>query len=128
MIRHWEEFEGRPNRSRSDEPRVTINKKGMLLLNKVAFEALQEPQAVKLFFDPNNQSIGLKPSEPGRFNSFPVKQKDKYYNRTVAASPFCKHHGIRVERTMLFNEVEMDKDGVMTLELKKTTAIGRGSF
>jgi len=100
----------------------------MLLLNRVAFEALKQPQAVKLMFDRNNQIIGLKAAEPSLPNSFAVKPKDKWHNRIVSASPFCKHYGISIERTMLFNEVEIDNDGVMTLELRKTTAIGRGVF
>ncbi|MEO6049806.1 MAG: hypothetical protein ABIP78_00540 [Pyrinomonadaceae bacterium] len=45
-------------------------------------------------------------------------------HKTVRRSDY----GIQVERTLLFNEVDIDNDGVMTLELKKTTVVGRGAF
>ena len=128
MIKHWTEFEGSPNRVDKDQPRVTLNSRGVILLNRQAFEAMDTPPAVTLLFDENNNIIGLKPADIRRQNAFPIKQKDKWHNRTVHASPFCKHFNIRVERTVLFNEVDVDNEGVLKLELQKTTAIGRGRW
>src|SRR5687768_17692635 len=100
MIKHWTEFEGSPNRTDRERARVTLNKKGVMLLNRVAFDALGMPAAVKMFFDEQNKIIGLKPEDIRRPNAFPVKQKDKWYNRTIHVSTFCKHFSIRVERTV----------------------------
>ncbi len=128
MIEHWTEFEGSPNRVDRETPRVTLNSRGVMLLNRVAYDALGMPAAVKLLFDENRKVIGLKPEDIRRVNAFPVKQKDKFYNRTIHASPFCKHFGIRIERTVLFNEVDVTSEGVMKLELGKTITIGNGSY
>lgn len=44
MIKHWKEFQGGPNRLKNDQPRVTLNAKGVLLLNRKAFEAMDAPR------------------------------------------------------------------------------------
>lgn len=128
MIEHYVEFQGSPNLSNKDDARITLNARRVFLLNKKAFEALEMPAAVTLLFDPHNQIIGLKPADPRKHNAFCIKQKDKWHNRTINASPFCKHFKINVERTVLFNEVDLDNEGMMKLELTKTTSIGRGRW
>lgn len=89
MIRQWNEFEGKPNRTGTDQARVTINKKGMLSMNGVGFRAIEGSQVVKLLFGGNNQTIGLKPVDAKSPNAFPVKPKDKWGNRMIFASPFA---------------------------------------
>lgn len=128
MIERWTEFQGSPNRVDRDGLRVTLNSRGTLLLNERAYEAMNTPSAVKLLFDENNSIIGLRAADPQLHNAFPVKQKDKQTNRLIHASPFCKHHGIKVSRTVLFNNVDMTNDGILKLELNKTTSIGRGRW
>ncbi len=126
MIWNWVEFEGRPNDRERDRVRVTLNRRGMFLLNKAAFEAMKRPEAVRLMFDPARQTIGLAASRPDRPNAFPLKVKDKYSNRIVHAGPFCKHFGIQVETTVLFNGITCDRNDVIVLELAKATVVGRG--
>ena len=122
---HWIEFEGSPNCLERDKPRVTLDSRGVLLLNKLAYDALGMPSAVKLLYDEDRRVIGLKPEDIRRANAFPVKLKDKYHNRRISISPFCKHFGLDIRRTILFNEVDFNNDGVMKLELNKTITIGK---
>src|SRR5437773_10181405 len=106
---HWDVYPGYPNRTKLDGPRVTLNARGVLLLNQVAYKAMQEPPAVELRYDPNSRTIGLAPKDPRNINAFPVKGKDsprKYQYRIIHASPFCKHYGITPRRTMLFTEID----------------------
>ena len=117
MIEQWTEFQGGPNRVERDKPRVTLNNRGVMLLNRTAYDALRMPAAVKLLYDEDRRVIGLMPEDVRRANAFPVKQKDKYYNRVINANQFCRHFGINIRRTVLFNEVDIDRDGVMKLEL-----------
>ena len=120
----WTEFEGSPNKMHAKVPRVMLSHRGVLRLNKLAYEALNSPAAVKLLFDEHEMVIGLKAEDVRRANAFPVKLKDQFHNRIIHARPFCKHFKIRVERTVLFNEIDIDRDGVMTLPLKQTINIG----
>ncbi len=45
--------------------------------------------------------------------------------RIVSASSFCRHHGIKLDRTVKFNTPHVDKDRVLVLDLRATTRIGR---
>ena len=125
MSERWTEFEGRPNKRNTDEPRVTLNKRGVILLNRVAYDALGMPAAVKLSYEEDRRIIGLKPEDERKSNAFPVKQKDKWFNRTIFAHPFCRHFGIDIRRTVLFNEIDIDREGMMRLELNRTQTIGK---
>jgi hypothetical protein len=58
-------------------------------------------------------------------NAFPVRQKDKYNNRVIQSLSFCRHFGIDVGRTVLFNEIDIDREGMMRLELNRTQTIGK---
>lgn len=127
MTERWTEFEGRPNRRTSDEARVTLSGRGVILLNRYAYDALGMPAAVKLLYDEDRRVIGLMPEDIRRPNAFSVKQKDKYHNRTIHAHPFCRHFGIDVRRTVLFNEIDIDGEGMMKLSLNRTITIGKAT-
>ena len=45
MIERWTEFQGGPARARGDGPRVTLNGRGVMLLNRHAYGALGMPAA-----------------------------------------------------------------------------------
>ena len=106
-------------------PRVTLDNRGVLYLNKLAFEALGSPAAVKLFYEEHELVIALKPGDVRHKNAFAVKLHSPGSTRRINTQPFCKHHKIRVERTVLFNDIEIDNDGTMLLWLNNTTHIGR---
>ncbi|MBK9216595.1 MAG: hypothetical protein IPM59_13560 [Chloracidobacterium sp.] len=120
------EFEGTPNRVPRNAVTVTLNHRGVLRLNPKAFEAIGAPKAVTLHYDENERIIGIKPEDIRRRNAFPLKIKDYGRNRVVHILPFCKHWMIKIERTVLFHEIDMTNDGIMLLPLAKTIAVGNG--
>ena len=120
-----QEFKGSPNRVKRDEPRVTLDKRGVVYLNKHAFEAFGSPAAVKLFYEEHELVIALKPADVRHKNAFEIKPHSQGTTRLIHTQPFCKHHKIRVERTVLFNDIEIDNEGTMFLWLKNITHIGR---
>src|ERR1043166_2369367 len=125
MIERFEEFQGGPSRQDRGKPRVTLSNRSVLLLNKVAFEALDSPAAVKLSYDEGRRVIGVKRGDPRHTNSFPVKQQDRWNNRRIIMPLFCRHWGIDIGRTVLFHEVDVGSDGMMRLELNRTITIGK---
>ena len=125
MIERFEEFQGGPSRRDRSEPRVTLSNRSVLLLNKVAFEAMGSPVAVKLSYDEDRRVIGVKPGDPQHTNSFPVRQKDRWNNRVINMPSFCNHWGIDIKRTVLFHEVDIGRDEMMRLELNRTVTIGK---
>src|SRR3954453_3215469 len=112
MIERFEEFQGGPSRRDRSKPRVTLSNRSVMLLNRVAYEALGAPAAVKLRYEEDRRMIGLVPHDPSRANAFPVKQcSGKTINsRRVYLHPFCRHWGIDMQRTVLFHEVDFDND------------------
>ena len=136
MIKHWTIFEGRPNSRDRSKLRVTLNMKGIFLLNLATYSAMGRPTAVELRFDEGTRTIGLKPKAPDADNAFPVKgiltmarkkASEKYTYMVVNAAPFCRHFDIRPTGTVQFAGVDLHDDGTLLLELSKAVAIGRGA-
>src|SRR3954464_9425704 len=119
-----EEFKGIPNRERRDEPRGTLDDKGIFVLNRQAFQALGSPGAVKFFYDENEMVIALKPAESRHRNAFRLKGKGRSTTRLIHAKPFYNHHKIRVPCTGVFNGIDIDSEGTMFLKLNDITRIG----
>ena len=136
MVRRWDVFEGGPNASRLNLPRVTMSPKSVLLLNTLAYEILGSPSAVELRWDDCTRTIGLTPKDIRSGNAFPLKIKGtragkgaevKYKYHVINASPFCRHFNIHTAHTRLFNGVDLDDDGTMVLEMERSVTVGRGS-
>ncbi len=101
--------------------------KKVIMLNRIAYEALGTPPAVELMFDETLKIIGVKPIDARRPNAFPLKAKKGSQYRLIFASAFCTHFGIRIDRTVKFNSVDIDNEGVMTLEVANAINVGRGA-
>lgn len=127
MHRQWLRFQGKPNKFRRDTPHVTLSTKGVILMNMIAYEAFGRPEQVALLYDKQNAAIGLE-SEPAPEDvTFPVNLRAKGRTAYICANPFCRHHQIRVDRTMAFNKVSVEK-GVLILDLTSLTAVGKGGI
>jgi hypothetical protein len=130
-IEYFTEFVGRPNRTSSEVPRVTLNRKGEFYLNGHAYAELGEPAALKLYFDGNNRVIGLKPADIRHANAFPVRKNEcrrSRHRRVIRASPFCVHFGIHVNGTIVFTDIEVDtRTNLMRLDLRTAVKVTRGS-
>ncbi len=126
-IKLWTKFNGKPNSSiRSEGIRVTMGTRGEIYLNKVAWEAMDKPEAVELMFDFPRAVIGLKKVDPWIEDTFPVRSPKNATGKVIRANPFAVHHGIKPSRTVIFNKAHMD-EGVLSLPLQAVTAINGGS-
>src|ERR1043165_254592 len=115
MSTQWEEFEFGPGDKK--ELRVTLTRKGEITIGAVAVEAMGEPEAAVLLWDKAASRIGIKRAPVARAtNAFPLLRHGKWRHRVIRASRFCRHHRIRVERTVAFQEVAIDDDGVLVLD------------
>ncbi len=125
MLEDWEEFAMGPIPSKADRVYVSVNYKGQFLLSKGAFQALGEPQAVALLFNRWLFKIGIRPCSPFAPNAFPLKPRQKAHSRLIHASTFCRNYGIKPPHTLAFHGIEVDKDGILTLDLTKTSRVSR---
>ncbi len=129
MNRQWITFEGRQHRTLARrEPRVTLGHKGTFYLNGIAYELLGSPAAVEMLFDGNRRIIGMRPIDPRKRNAFSVKHHGKggSYKR-ISAAAFCRHFRLKTAETVLFEEIDVDNEGIMKLDLARVTRVGRGS-
>jgi hypothetical protein len=127
MNKKWETFNGKPfSRLSRNEVRVTLGPRRTIYLNGRAHEALGRPGAVELLYDGNRRVIGIKPTDMRRSNAFPVRNQTGHY-RHISAAAFCQHFRIRPTATMLFQNVEIDDQGVMELDLTNTVTVTRGA-
>ena len=127
MLGHWTIFEGTPGGVKREQRRITLGMNKTISLNKVAYEELGKPIAIELRFDRNLKRIGLKATSPECKNAFPIRPKKNSHYRWLAAGAFLTHFGITTQCTVQFEDVTIDSEGVMVLDINKTTNISRGS-
>lgn len=126
---HWTVFEGEQFRvKKRSEPRVTLGgSRHTLYLNGIAWQSMGEPAAVEMMFDGTQRKIGIRATDPRHKNAFKVMTHGKGNFRRISAAAFCQHFRLRIDGTILFLDVEFDADGMMTLDLNKTTTVTRGA-
>lgn len=125
MINQWEDFEAGPTQPVTERIHVTLSPRNVILLNGNIYDRMGKPEAVVLMFDKLHSMIGLRPTHADRPGAFPVKQKGRGRHRLIRATPFCKHYGIKVDRHTAFIEPEVDADGILKLDLRKTFGVNR---
>ena len=125
MLDQWEQFEAGPNDRSEEKLYVSINRKGQILLNKKAVECLEAPAAVVLFFSKPSQKIGGRDPRHNDKGAVPLKTRPLSHSRMIHASPFCRNYGIRVDGTVSFVDIKLENDGLLILDLNKTTRVSR---
>ncbi len=125
MIRKFEKFMEGPFISTKDRLHVTINNRGCIQFNRRFYEALGKPRSVVLYYDKAANVIGMSSAYPQLREAFPVNERQTYYF-TVNAIPFCRNFGIKVDGTYAFSDPELDNDGIMHLDLRRTRRIRCG--
>ncbi len=120
MTTRWERFTAGPPEPKAERLYVSLNSSGLILINRKMIEEFGVPDAVVLFFDSKNHIIGLSPAHRELKDAFPVRRKDGYWFVQIAV--FCKHHGIRIEKTEQFVSPEIDNEGMLRLDLTNTVS------
>jgi hypothetical protein len=113
----WTPYLGTPVDRARRRPRVTLSRYKRLTMNQAAWEALGRPEAVRFFYDPENKRIGVAGVSPESNFAFMVHQRKQFTYRYVHTGSFCNHFGIHPKATIAFNDVSIDRDGIMSLDL-----------
>lgn len=95
-------------------------------MNQHAHVAFGSPSAVQLMFDGNWRLIGMRPCDPQKKNAFPVKIALQGKHHIIHAGGFFSHINLKPDRTILFDEIDIDPDGTVVLDLSKTIYVTRG--
>ena len=125
MARNWMGFDEFSDRRGADSTYVTMNHKGEIVINRYTFKTINEPDAVVMLFDPETDTIGLRPASPQMPNAFLVRLRTECGHRVICARPFAKKHDIRLDHTLRFREPVFE-DGILILDLRNMINAARG--
>jgi hypothetical protein len=78
----------------TDEPMVTIQRRGFIAMNHAAFNALGSPKAVELLYDRAKHIVGLRSANLRAPHVYPVRPNTKGTSHVVSGLAFVKHYGI----------------------------------
>lgn len=118
MFKQFELFEKMPTTRTSTSIRVSLNPRGSFTLNRKAFEALNEPETVELYFDKTSRLVGMKACSPELRHAYPVKKQGTSNSWLVRGRAFCNYYNIRIPITVVFDDIEVE-DGMVILDLQK---------
>ena len=76
------------------QPFVTIQRKGVLSLNRAAFDALGDPEAVELLYDRENRSIGMRKVDSSVEHAYTVRSFGKGSTWLVSGTAFAHYYDI----------------------------------
>lgn len=122
LDRKWEKFRGGPLPASSKEPRVTLNRKGLIYMNASMYAAFGRPKAVALYYNREDDAIALQPAYERFDEHFRVVKRQMGW--AVHASTFCRHCKIRVPNTERFIRPDIDDEGNLILNLRETVTVG----
>ena len=97
---------------------VTMNRKGFIVMSRVTYKRLGEPEAFQLLFDATNNRIGLKPTAASTRNAYPAGPCGPHGGKVVRAYRLMQDYGISLPETIRFHDAEIDGDGILILDLR----------
>ena len=88
-------------------------------------EALGDPDAVTLMYDRRRSIMGIIPSPLHKTHSYPLRSKDgaRSRGRMIYAMNFFRNYGIRATETMAFTSPDINKDGILILNLNEVRSV-----
>jgi hypothetical protein len=102
----------------SQDPAVTIQKRGTFSLNAPAYAGLESPEAVELLFDREERLIGIRKVDPSTEHAYMVRPLGRGGNNwLVSGRAFTVYYGIPTEVARRWPG-RMD-DGVLLVDLKE---------
>ena len=105
---------------------VSLNDRGIIVINRKTYAALGEPEAVSLLYDMENLSIGIRPSTLLMPNAFPVAPRGKSGTQVIWAKTFVNAYRLWPTGTIRFLMPEIE-DGTLVLDLKHTARTTQSS-
>jgi hypothetical protein len=97
---------------------------GDILLTRMTWELMGEPEQVLIFYSRRTETIGIKPINGKIKDVFRVEPKRNTPNhggRIIRAASLIEQFHIKLETTVRFWNSEIDHDGILTLDLTTAT-------
>lgn len=101
-------------------PVVTVQKKGLIALNRAAYAMIGDPEAVELLWDEDRKIIGLRPSELTNPNAYPARPQSANSTKgpiLVAGTKFTQFIGMDTSRAMRW--IPTIEDEILCIDISK---------
>ena len=96
-------------------PSVTLQRRGILSINRAAFDMIGAPESVELLFDRDRQIIGLRGADDDVPHAYNVRKGKDNGPAVVACMAFTQHYG--VDTTTSRRYVPTVEDGILCVDL-----------
>jgi len=115
----WEQFK-RSSKSSPKDPTVTLSSSGIIGLNTaVAKNIVGDAKYALLFFDKQQQLIGLKFIKNNDPDAYPVKLTASRTHGSLAGVSFLRTYKIFPTETIKYQAVFDEKEKILTVDLSK---------
>jgi len=92
MRRNWIELDEGSNRATQNEIYASMNEQSHIVINGHTFRELREPEAFVLMFDPDTDTIGLRPASVATHNAYRVRNRGgRRRHRYVTAARLARN-------------------------------------
>jgi hypothetical protein len=95
-----------------------MNRKGEIVLNGTTHKRTGAPAAYLLMYNQPNSLIALKPTAAAMKNAYPARKHGRRNGRVIRAFRLLQDNNIKLPDTIEFKDAEIDKDGVLILDLR----------
>lgn len=101
-------------------PSVTIQKRGIISINRAAHTLIGSPEAVELLWDGERKLIGLRPSKETEPNAYPARPQSAKTGKgpiVIAGTMFTQYYKIDTSQSLRYRpSVE---DGILVIDISK---------
>lgn len=104
----------------SKVPTVTVQKRGLLSLNRAAHQLVGEPEFVELLWDAERRVIGIRPTHAESPNAYPARPQSRDSMKgpiLIAGSVFTRYYDIDTSESRRW-VVDLE-DGVLCIDLNR---------
>ena len=116
MRRNWEEF-SEPGTPKLADLHVSLSPTGNMNMSRNAHNALGQPEHVVLLWDPDTDTIGIKPVPPRTLNAFRLYDSKRSGAYRFHILRFMVKHEIKLDYTVRFPTAVIE-EGILVLELQ----------
>ena len=96
MKRNWKEIPRDDKRAQWAGIYVTMNSKGIIVMNRATHERMDSPEALMLLYDEANNAIGLNPTRLGMRNAYPAARSGRHGGIKVSAYRLVTECGLHI--------------------------------
>ncbi|HEY1834907.1 MAG TPA: hypothetical protein VGG08_10745 [Solirubrobacteraceae bacterium] len=101
----------------TDDPAVSIQKRGTFSLNGAAYEALGSPEAIELLYDRDRKLVAMRAVDPAAESAYPLRALGKGRTWLASGKAFMNYYGLAVDHARRW--VAQVEDGMLILNMNE---------